>query len=725
MEKKQEEHQSMVTSLSGLLTRTTSEPNLAVPRKAKKDTESATLMSTEAAASNDSLCSYTKVGGKKRKQEDDEASETQEDATTTIWGCKEFDELLNCAHSLVKQTIPANTKDNVKGAIKALESSLIALENKRKLSNDSDNDRHLDKLRVELNEKENINKLLYHQLLEKEELNKQLQEHIKQLEEAVKQRRTPEEIKQAEEEERCQEIWNNLQKAENADQAINELAKEWPRKAYRQTRIVKSSILGDREVRALLVQDKNAKDMEVIKRLTQYFPAAPKLAELTVGKVGMLKISQEEIDLGEPTTASRDVSSHSTRTLIVGKIGEEENPKAVLKTIEMVIDKMSKVINREWKTEESRRRGALHITEGTNPELARKATEYWLQRFEGEIDLCLKKKAPRTERRTRGPQKPKTGSIIINTTGDKTQAEWSSILQRDVDTTRAGVTVTNIVYPREGGIKVLYRENQKGATTSFLDSIRNKTSLQATESQPSMKIRVLGINNEVSKDTIEQAVRKALNLANSEAIVIEEPRQNKMGKWGATVLLEKRKAEALLAKRRLTIGWVSYPLIEWVVPPCCFKCQKIGHWERECKESKVADIRCHKCGTIGHAAKTCDKNPKCYNCKEGDTGHAANSMECPAYRQCIRNTRDRKSEVRGTDSKQGPKAVQLQPNANEQSTLTEDNIMEAAIAGDEQTSSAKQDDDGFVPYKKTMKNPRDRDANTIQNDAEQTAMHTD
>lgn len=745
-EKRLGETPPIPVKLTGFAARAVSEPDISGLNEYRRETEK--TASTEA-------LNQAKASSRKRRQIDNEMDESSE---SWIWPSKELDELLSTVQRLVKETVPHNTKDNIKHAIAAIEIGLKALENKKRSLPQRDSEDNIIKLRAELNEKEAYSRLLKQQLLEKEETNKkqqettaetllmlnrqheqtimelkeqltkeqdlrkQLQEQIKELEAAKP--RTPEEIKQAEEEQKAHEILQNLREAKDIEAVKAEIAKDWPRKAYKGTRPIKTSIIGDREVRAVLVQDKNAKDKELIQRLTQYFPAATRLGELAVGKVGAIEIHQGNIDLGEPASTEEPPTTTS-RTLIVGKVGEEDNLDSTIEVMEKIIEKMNHKLSGTWKAQDARRRGALHLTEGTNAELTRKAVEYCLLKAEGEVDLCVKRKAIRTEGRKRGLPKSKAEAILIKTTDKKTPAEWSSILQREVDIVKAGVTVRNIVHLPDGGIKVIYKENQKGATTSFLESIKSKTSLDAQETQPSTKIRILGINKEANKETIEHAVRRELNLTDSETVVVEEPRQNKMGKWGATIQLERQKAETLLAKGKLIIGWVSYPLIEWIVPPCCFKCQKMGHWERDCKEAKAANIRCHKCGEEGHPAKTCDKVARCYNCKDGDTGHAANSMECPAYRQCIREIRDRKSEARAKDPKQRTPVVHK---AKEQDPTTQDVTFQAAIAGKQPATSGNKDDDGFVPYKKTMRNPKNKDKQEGQNksdDDEETEMHTD
>ncbi|XP_062590939.1 uncharacterized protein LOC134252467 [Saccostrea cucullata] len=78
---------------------------------------------------------------------------------------------------------------------------------------------------------------------------------------------------------------------------------------------------------------------------------------------------------------------------------------------------------------------------------------------------------------------------------------------------------------------------------------------------------------------------------------------------------------------KIKVGLYQMKIEMFVPNPLrCFKCQRVGHGQSNCKGSEV----CFRCGEEGHDGKGCQNDPKCKNCKGG---HMASSKQCPMWKR--------------------------------------------------------------------------------------------
>jgi len=89
----------------------------------------------------------------------------------------------------------------------------------------------------------------------------------------------------------------------------------------------------------------------------------------------------------------------------------------------------------------------------------------------------------------------------------------------------------------------------------------------------------------------------------------------------------------LLHKGRLYHGWETSKVKEHVIIVRCFKCQRFGHFAKDCK---CEVDTCGHCAVEGHIVKDCPdlrKPPTCANCKRNKKPHNHNTKAktCSAY----------------------------------------------------------------------------------------------
>jgi hypothetical protein len=72
-------------------------------------------------------------------------------------------------------------------------------------------------------------------------------------------------------------------------------------------------------------------------------------------------------------------------------------------------------------------------------------------------------------------------------------------------------------------------------------------------------------------------------------------------------------------------GFIRIPVTPYIPNPLrCFNCQKLGHSQTRCRNSKI----CSKCSSSSHSYENCNSDPFCINCKGK---HSPSDKKCPAW----------------------------------------------------------------------------------------------
>lgn len=148
------------------------------------------------------------------------------------------------------------------------------------------------------------------------------------------------------------------------------------------------------------------------------------------------------------------------------------------------------------------------------------------------------------------------------------------------------------------------------------------------------KMIITELDGAISANQIKEAVIKRTNQDTRYSVRVESPKPSniRQGSSSAVYYVDDQTATTLMRDGVIDIKGRPHKTYEFVTLPCCLNCQKIrGHKTKDCHEPKQTEKICHRCAEKGHCVSQCTApGPACYNCN--DSGHPANSTNCPIYK---------------------------------------------------------------------------------------------
>lgn len=431
----------------------------------------------------------------------------------------------------------------------------------------------------------------------------------------------------------CIELRKKINSVGTTEELLDVMKEQWPKRMYSRTRIVRTSILSDKDIRLVVINENSDKDKQVLEQLELQFSALKGLVkggDLQTGEIATINRKENAKISGRADTQS------DARVLLLSKVRDPDNPLELAQILKNMIDQVSKMKLEEKETLRETRL-SCYTPWDLDPQLSRKIIECYLWGKNMNAEICLRKRQGTDD--DERPPKPSTETIYIKNKEGHTYADTLKTLKDKTSPDEVGVAVQSVMKTKSGDLIMRIRAKKEGGREEFTKLITERTSLKPEIGRAK---RIAILFKDLDDVTTVEDIRKALetffgkekDLSNVE---IAEPRQKQYGGQTARLIMGNDLAVTLLQRRRIKIGWTHSRVIELVRPACCRKCQRFGHKEQDCTgEGPPQDKRCFKCGKNEHLAKECQSEAKCYVC---GGQHRANSMACPEYRAEVREAR--------------------------------------------------------------------------------------
>nr|XP_015840246.1 PREDICTED: uncharacterized protein LOC107399080 [Tribolium castaneum] len=257
----------------------------------------------------------------------------------------------------------------------------------------------------------------------------------------------------------------------------------------------------------------------------------------------------------------------------------------------------------------------------------------------------LKTNLPKNTEVSSAPNKlPQSSFKVVIKPNDTLKNVKSSEDTRKILMTKSpkdfGIKVNKIVPIRNNAILVesncpsIFNLTENGVLKSL-----NLTAERINKTWP--KIQIFDVPKDLDADQLISEIQKQQDLPESlpkNFVKTAFKVGNKDGKANQWVveLHPVARNHFIKSGSRLFINWKSLHIRDYLRVTRCFKCQKFGHVSKFCNSEK----QCGYCASTDHESVTCklkneENKHKCSNCtraEQQDTNHAAESSNCPIYK---------------------------------------------------------------------------------------------
>lgn len=262
-----------------------------------------------------------------------------------------------------------------------------------------------------------------------------------------------------------------------------------------------------------------------------------------------------------------------------------------------------------------------------------------VEEAKAEIITELKSKQISAEKETYASKLKTTNTVpVILKPKNKQNSELTEKeMKEKIKPSSLNVQVKGIA-KRNDGIVAIRCENENDRNV-LTDEIKEKMGNEYEVQSPRMrnpKILITGMNEELTKDVIINAIRKQNDVECENLQCVKVYRSFKNPRiYNAIVETDSEGFNQIMKKQKINIEWDRCPVYESCNVLRCFKCWGFNHTSKYCQnETQI----CAKCSEAGHTYRECrNNNAKCINFEKAkerlnlrdiDTNHDCRSAEC-------------------------------------------------------------------------------------------------